>query len=78
MTYANKTIKSQKYLTIFFSNSVINLNIVVDRDCLNDKVNALDPIIKAIKTYGNHPSVLGETRGEGEKFSFKHFIQESL
>ena len=60
----NKTIKSQKYLTIFFSNAVINLNIEVKRDCLNDNVNALDPI----KTYENHPSVL-KIR---EKFSFKH------
>ena len=37
-------------------------------------MNALDPIIKAIKTYEKHPSVLKirETRGEDEKFSFKH------
>ena len=50
----------------FFINAVINLNIEVNRDCLNDNVNALDLIIKASKTYENHQSVLKirETRGE--------------
>ena len=41
----------------FFSNVVKNLNIVLDEDICNNNVHEVDPVLKAIKKYKNHPSI---------------------
>ena len=45
-------------LNDFFSNAVKNLNIKINDDLLNDDSNEVDPIMKAIKKYSHHPSIL--------------------
>ena len=45
-------------LNDFFSNAVRNLNIKINDDLLNDESNEVDPIMKDIKKYSHHPSIL--------------------
>ena len=58
----------------FFSNAVKNLNIVTNNDLVNNNVNDLDPINRAIVKYEHHPSILKikEVFGNHDKFSFVH------
>ena len=46
------------YSVIFCNNAVKNLNIKINDDLLNDDSNEVDPIMKAIKKYSHHPSIL--------------------
>ena len=64
----------------FFSNVAKNLNVVIDEDFCNEDVNEIDPILKAIKKYAKHPSILkiNETMGQESIFSFQPTISESI
>ena len=64
----------------FFSNAVINLNIVANSDVINDNVDDLDPIKRAIVKYEHHPSILKikEVFGNQDKFSFDHCMYEDV
>ena len=65
----------------FFRNAVKNLKIEINNNLLTDDLNITDPILKAIRKYTNHPSILKiiEFYGnEKEKFSFKHTTFETV
>ena len=42
----------------FFSNTVKNLNVMIDPDFLSNCENIAGPILKSIKQYENHPSII--------------------
>ena len=65
----------------FFRNAVKDLKIEINNNLLTDDLNITDPILKAIRKYTNHPSILKiiEFYGnEKEKFSFKHTTFETV
>ena len=65
----------------FFTNAVKNLNIEIDQNILNNVDDIEDPILKAIKKYQKHPSILKINENQlqnKESFEFKTITQESL
>ena len=64
--------KLQNYLTIFFSSAVSNL-FIPECEYSNESTRESDPILKAIKKYENHPSIIKiiESRNPNDVFSFK-------
>ena len=42
----------------FFSNVVINLNIENNSNFVNNNIEEVNPVLKAIRKYENHPSIL--------------------
>ena len=65
----------------FFTNAVKNLNIEIDQNILNNVDDIEDPILKAIKKYQKHPSILKINENQlqnKENFEFKTITQESL
>ena len=42
----------------FFSNAVKNLNVMINPDFLSNCENIANPILKSIKQYNNHPSII--------------------
>ena len=59
----------------FFSNVVKELKIEKDDNLLTDVIEETDPLLKAIKKYKNHPSILGikSSFKHPKVFSFKYF-----
>ena len=57
----------------FFSEIVPNLNITTNEDILTDTSIIDDPVLKAIKKYGNHPSIkmIEEKIEHSETFTFQ-------
>ena len=64
----------------FFSNVVKNLNILPKDDVINDNVNDLGIINRAILKYEHHPSILKikEVFGNQDTFSFVHCSYEDV
>ena len=64
----------------FFSNAVKNLNIMQNRDLLNENIYELDPINRAIIRYMRHPSILKikECFANPDAFSFSECTFESV
>ena len=62
----------------FFSNVVKNLNIVMKEDICDINVLEVDPVLKAIKKYKNHPSILKikEKVNPDDIFSFQSTTSE--
>ena len=64
----------------FFSNVVKELKIENDDNLLTDDIEETDPVLKAIKKYKNHPSIL-RTKGSFKHpkvFSLKYFNVEDI
>ena len=53
----DETVVAEK-LNDLFSNAVKNVHMQINDDLLNDDSNEVDPIMKAIKKYSHHPSIL--------------------
>ena len=64
----------------FFSNVVNDLNIERNNDIFDQNINEIDPVLKAIKKYDKHPSILkiNETMKEQQNFSFRPIEIESI
>jgi len=62
----------------FFSNVVKNLNIVLNENICNDNVHEVDPVLKAIKKYKNHPSIqkINEQKNAEDIFTFQPTTSE--
>ena len=57
----------------FFSNAVKNLNIEVNKEVIMDDINEVDPILKSINKYLNHPSIISineSMKNDSSKTSF--------
>ena len=64
----------------FFSNVVKELEIEKDDNLLTDATEETDPVLKAIKKYKNHPSILRikSSFKHPKVFSFKYFNVEDV
>ena len=64
----------------FFSNVVINLSIGNNLNFVNNNIEEVDPVLKAIRKYENHPSILKikEAINELGHFTFHHTNIESV
>ena len=64
----------------FFSNVVKELKIEKDDNLLTDVIEETNPVIKAIKKYKNHPSILQikSSFKHPKVFSFKYFNVEEV
>ena len=64
----------------FFSNVVKELKIEKDDNLLTDVIEETDPVLKAIKKYKNHPSILRikSSFKYPKVFSFKYFNVEDV
>ena len=64
----------------FFSNDVKNLNIMQNRDLLNENIYELEPINRVIIRYMRHPSILKikECFANPDAFSFSECTYESV
>ena len=64
----------------FFSNVVKELKIEKDDNLLTDVIEETDPVLKAIKKYKNHPSILRikSSFKHPKVFSFKYFNVEDV
>ena len=64
----------------FFSNVVKELKIENDDNLLTDDIEETDPVLKAIKKYKNHPSILRikSSFKHPKVFSFKYFNVEDV
>ena len=79
--FQNENIVAEKF-NDFFSNAVKSLDIEINNNLLTDNLNETDPILKAIKKYSNHPSILKINEyfvnGRQNHFSFKHTTMETV
>ena len=64
----------------FFSNVIKELKIENDDNLLTDNIEETDPVLKAIKKYKNHPSILRikSSFKHPKVFSFKYFHVEDV
>ena len=64
----------------FFNNVVINLNIENNSNFVNNNMEEVDPVLKAIRKHENHPSILKikEAINELEHFTFPPTNLESV
>ena len=64
----------------FFSNDVKELKIKKDDNLLTDVIEKSNPVLKAIKKYKNHPSILRikSSFKHPKVFSFKYFNAEDV
>ena len=68
-------------LSNFFSNVVKNLDIDINYYDTNNNTDDIDPILKAINKYINHPSIVSITKARGnnrETFSFSNTTLEAV
>ena len=64
----------------FFSNVVLNLNIEENSLYISDTEGITDPVLKAIKKYENHPSIvkIKENVDAGNKFNFSRVSSNEM
>ena len=74
--------KVAKTFNNFFSNVVKNLNLPKLEGIANDNVNEIDPIIKSINKYDNHPSIVrikeAMSENENDYFSFENLKEDDI